>query len=188
MNAEELMLAAASALERSGIPSMLVGAFSASYHGIARSTQDVDFVVQVEELPVSLLAATLGPDFRIDPQLRLESFTFGQYYKIDRLDSTFVIELFLLKDDPHSQASFTRRIRVRYGGSEVYVSTAEDLIVTKLRWSQGGRRSKDIVDARNVLAVKWGLLDMGYIRRWCAEHGTVGVLESTLKMIPPLPA
>jgi hypothetical protein len=187
MTAEELMLAAAAALERCGIPSMLVGAFSASYHGIARSTQDADFVVQVEELPVALLAANLGPDFRIDPQLRLESFTFGQYYKIERSDSTFVIELFLLRDDPHSQASFQRRILIRYGGSNVYVSTAEDLIVTKLRWSQGGRRPKDIVDARNVLAVKRGLLDMAYIRQWCAEHGTVEALESTLKLIPPLP-
>jgi hypothetical protein len=188
MNAEELMLAAASALERCGIPSMLVGAFSASYHGIGRSTEDADFVVQVGELPIRLLAEKLGSDFRIDPQVRLESFTFGEYYKIAHVDSDFVIELFLLKDDPHSQESFRRRIRVRYGAGEVYLSTAEDLIITKFRWSQGGRRRKDIDDARDVLAVKRGLLDMAYIRQWCAVHGTVEVLESTLNLIPPLPA
>jgi hypothetical protein len=187
MNAQELMLAAAVALERCRIPSMLVGAFSASYHGIGRSTEDADFVVQVAELPVRLLAEKLGPDFYIDPQTRLETFTMGEYYVIKRVDSDFVVELFLLKEDPHSQESFRRRVRVPYGGGEVFLSTAEDLIVTKLRWSQGGRRHKDIDDARNVLAVKQGKLDMAYIRSWCEQHGTAGVLDEVLKSVPNLP-
>jgi len=186
MNAGELMLFAAAALERCGIPSMLVGAFSASYHGIGRSTEDADFVVQVSELPVRLLAEELGPDFRIDPQMRLETFTMGEYYAIKRLDSEFVIELFLLKEDPHSQESFRRRMKVPYGDGEVFLSTAEDLIITKLRWSQGGRRHKDIDDARTVLAVQHGKLDMEYIRKWCAAHATLDVLEATMQSIPPL--
>ncbi len=38
----------------------------------------------------------------------------------------------------------------------------------------------DIDDARNVLAVRHGDLDMAYIRRWCADHGTTATLDRLL--------
>jgi hypothetical protein len=187
VNAEELMLIVAAALDRLGIPCMLVGAFSASFHGIPRSTDDADFLLRLEELPIARVAAALGPDFKVDPQARLETFTLCTYYTINHRDSDFSIDLFLLKDDPHDQSSFTRRIPVSYSGGTVFLSSAEDLIITKLRWSQGGRRQKDITDARNVLAVQQGKLDLQYIRQWCERHGTLALVEKTLQSIPPLP-
>ena len=67
------------------------------------------------------------------------------------------------------------------------VASAEDVIITKLRWSKNGRRSKDIDDVRNVLAVQAGKLDMPYIRGWCDAHKTRELLEATLAALPPLP-
>jgi hypothetical protein len=64
---------------------------------------------------------------------------------------------------------------------------AEDVVIWKLRWSRAGRRTKDIEDVMNVLAVQKGNLDMEYIRRWCLEHGTLELLEKTLASIPKLP-
>jgi len=37
--------------------------------------------------------------------------------------------------------------------------------------------SKDLEDARNVLAVRQGELEKAYIRRWRAEHGTTAILD-----------
>ncbi len=56
-------------------------------------------------------------------------------------------------------------------------------MVQKLRWG----RSKDLDDARDVLAVQGPeSLDMAYIEKWCAQHGTTGRLKAALAGIPPL--
>jgi len=55
--------------------------------------------------------------------------------------------------------------------------------VQKLRWG----RNKDLDDARDVLAVQGPeTLDMAYVERWCAEHGTLDRLQVALDGIPPL--
>ncbi len=62
--------------------------------------------------------------------------------------------------------------------------TAEEaliaVVITKLRWGRHANRSKDLDDARNVLAVRQGDLDMAYIRNWCAGHGTTAILDRLL--------
>ena len=56
-------------------------------------------------------------------------------------------------------------------------SHAEDVIVTKLRWSYGGGRRKDLHDAQNVIAVQGDRIDWEYVTRWCDRHGTRELLE-----------
>lgn len=66
---------------------------------------------------------------------------------------------------------------------ETWLPTPEDVVVQKLRWG----RSKDLDDARDVLAVQGPeTLDMAYIEHWCALHGTLARLADALAGIPPL--
>ena len=66
---------------------------------------------------------------------------------------------------------------------ETWLPTPEDVVVQKLRWG----RNKDLDDARDVLAVQGtDSLDMPYIEKWCAEHGTRQRLEAALGGIPPM--
>jgi hypothetical protein len=95
------------------------------------------------------------------------------------------VELFELFADDFVQEQFRRRRRI---DSEqlhrtTWLPTAEDVIVQKLRWG----RSKDLDDARDVLAVQGTeSLDMGYIESWCAAHGTTARLTNALSGIPSL--
>jgi hypothetical protein len=54
-------------------------------------------------------------------------------------------------------------------------------VITKLRWSKGGKRSKDILDVAQVLSVQFGKLDLAYIRQWCEQHGTRDIFEQLYK-------
>ncbi len=58
-------------------------------------------------------------------------------------------------------------------GRGVWLPTAEDVVIQKLRW----RREKDIADARNVIAVCFDALDWEYLRRWTDLHGTTQLLD-----------
>ena len=51
----------------------------------------------------------------------------------------------------------------------VWLPTAEDVVVQKLRWSKLGARMKDFLDARAILQVRGDRLDWGYIDSWCGQ-------------------
>jgi hypothetical protein len=73
---------------------------------------------------------------------------------------------------------------VRLLDRSAFVATAEDMIVTKLRWADAAHRAKDTDDIRNIIAVRGPELDWAYIGRWSMEHGTAGLLEDVRRSLP----
>ena len=67
MNSDEATAAVIDALDALHVPYMLVGSFSSNFYGVPRSTQDADFVVQLQPGDVFRLAQHLGPPFQLDP-------------------------------------------------------------------------------------------------------------------------
>lgn len=125
----------------------------------------------------------LDSRFKLDRQVQFEgiSGTFKNLITIQ--DSHFVIELFRLGKDPHDQERFRRRISTRIYDRSVWIPTAEDVIVMKLRWL----RSKDEMDIADVIAVQQDeKLDWDYIYRWADIHGTRAALDKIRQSIPPL--
>jgi hypothetical protein len=173
MTNDEATLAMITALEALRIPYMVVGSFSSNAYGVARATQDADFVVQLGETKLSAVMTQLGPGFRLDPQLSFETVTGTTRAIIELVDNPFKIELFFLGEDPHAQERFRRRVRHRILGVETALPTPEDVVITKLRWSVQGKRRKDVDDVRNVIAVQAGRLDWEYILHWCDQHAPV---------------
>jgi hypothetical protein len=184
---EELARLSILACEASGADFMLTGALAFNYYAVPRSTKDVDIVVSVpDSTSIGGIIRSLEPDIVFSAQVQFDTITWGRRH-IGRPpeDSGLSVELFELFDDPFVKAQFDRRRRVFSSsiGLDVWIPTAEDIVVQKLRWG----RSKDLDDARDVLAVQGtDFLDMAYIRNWCATHGTTERLEKALAEIPPM--
>lgn len=174
------MVRAADALAGCGIAYLLAGSFSANYYGIPRSTKDADFVVQLRHAVGDAFLAKLGGDFSADPQLSFETNTGTYRQEIRHVRSPFKIELFLLSSDPHDQARFQRRVAVALFERRLWLPTAEDVVVWKLRWP----RSKDRDDVRGVIGVQGDRLDWPYIEGWCDRHGTRALLEEIRRTVP----
>jgi hypothetical protein len=170
-------------LEQLNIPYMLVGAFSSNAYGITRNTADADFVVQLDDASLAKIIESLGPEFRLIPQMSFETITATMRHVIEVPSENFKIELFLLNDDPHDQFRFQRRRKVDVVGAPAYLPSAEDVIITKLRWSRHGNRQKDLIDARDVIAVSGTQLDWPYIEQWCDQHGTRKLLDDLRRSI-----
>jgi hypothetical protein len=109
--------------------------------------------------------------------MTFETITATSRYRLEHQKTAFKVELFLLSDDPHDRERWARRRRLSLQGRDVFVPSAEDVVITKLRWSKQGARAKDINDVRDVLSVQGAGLDWDYVRRWCAAHGTTELLE-----------
>ncbi len=187
MTIEGFAAAIIEACEQEGIEHMLTGAFAVGTYGIPRSTKDVDVVLNLGDSDaIARIVSRLSPLVAFDPQIQFDTLTWGRrQVGTSRLRPPFKVELFELLDDPFAQVQFHRR-RQHFSDPihrPTWLPTPEDVVVQKLRWG----RSKDLDDARDVLAVQGPeTLDMDYVQSWCRQHGTLGRLQAALEGIPPL--
>lgn len=157
-------------LDEKEVPYMVVGSFSSNQWGIPRATKDMDLVL-LSDAPVALLAAALAPLFQLDPQLGPEPKSGKTKYLFRSKQTEFEVEAFVFKGDPFDLSRFSRRVQREDDGLKIWFQTAEDVIVQKLNWA----RPKDIADVVDILTVQLPeALDLAYIEKWCAVHGTLG--------------
>lgn len=182
MTSEEVIVTVIDALKAVDVPFMVVGSMATNFYGVPRSTRDADLVIQVPP-PFAALTERLGPSLRLGAQASFEGVTSTIRHRIEARGTPFTVELFELSDDPHDVLRFSRRRRVHLFGRDVFVATAEDTIVTKLRWAMQPGREKDIDDVRSVIAVQGDSLDWPYVLQWCGQHGTSALLESIRRSV-----
>lgn len=173
------------ALEAEGLPYMLVGAYSSGAYAIPRGTKDVDIVLSAHTgAGFDGVIRRLETHFTLDPQISFETITGSRRHILTaRKNGGVQVELFLLGEDDFMQERFRRRRHevITQLDRRVWIPTAEDVIVQKLRWG----RSKDLDDVRDVLAVQTtASLDMPYIEHWCSQHGSMQKLHDVLQSLP----
>lgn len=187
MTIEQVAAAVLDACEQENVEHMLTGAFAHGFYGIPRSTKDVDVVLNLAGADtIQRVVSRLEGVVFFEPQVQFDTLTWGKRLVGESIgEPPFKVELFELFDDPFVQSQFNRKQRLfaTQIQRETWLPTPEDVIVQKLRWGRG----KDLDDARDVLAVQNPkALDMAYIERWCAIHGTLPRLNEALAGIPPL--
>lgn len=187
MDGKEATIRLIEALESAHVDYMLVGSLSSNYHGVARSTKDADIVVSATSTDLRKALLPLSPQLQMNRQLTFETATGTTRHIVVVQDSPFRIELFRLSNDPHDQERFQRRRRVFDPALErdVFIATAEDVVIMKLRWAKNAARSKDRDDAKDVLGVCGDRLDWNYLRRWTDQHGTRDLLGEIVASLPP---
>lgn len=166
MNLESLAIKVVEATEAAGVDFMVVGAIAAGAYGVPRSTKDVDLLLAVNVVGgVAAVIQALEPLVQFGSQVVFDTLTWGRrHVGQSRSSPPFKVELFELFEEPFVQEEFRRRqqVFVPMLGRSTWLPTPEDVIVQKLRWG----RSKDLDDARDVLAVQGPeTLDMPYIER-----------------------
>ncbi len=177
MSADEITRRVVQVLNGRQLPHMIVGSLSTNFHSTVRSTKDADIVLQADLGKTGHLIARETGFLRLDPQLGFESVTGTSKILLRAETEDFVVELFGLSDDPHDQMRFQRRRFIDWNGVPTWIASAEDAVITKLRWAQNAGREKDIADVRNVVAVKGDTLDFTYVEQWCDQHGSRALLD-----------
>ena len=178
MTSDDIVQAVVGACADLGIEFMVVGSLSSNYYGIARSTQDADFVVALKPGQLQALMARLNGPFSLDQQPSFECVTMTTRYVIRVAGLKYTIELFELSEEEYDQERFRRRIALEMYGRRGWLPTPEDVVVTKLQWYHADRRSKDLDDVVQVIAVQASRLDWDYVERWCDRHGSREHLET----------
>jgi hypothetical protein len=160
------------ALERSGTPYMVTGSFASSAHGRIRATQDLDIVIapDAEQLR-ALIDQFPGDRYYADESDALDAFEHRSLFNIIDFATPWKADLIMRKSREFSRVEFDRRVPYVIGGTGVYVTTPEDIVIAKLEWAKLGESERQLEDAAGVIATQGPNLDVTYVERWVRELG-----------------
>jgi hypothetical protein len=171
-------------LENLGIPYMVVGGFAAIFYGEPRLTIDVDIVVDMEPEHIKpLVAAFPVPDYYVSEEGIRDSLQQGYPFNVIQPATGAKVDLVPLPRDPFTRSAFQRRQRLEFdeaGRSATFI-TPEDIIVAKLIAHRETGSDKHLRDARGVLVMQWGELDLEVIRRGARTNGVLEQFEALLE-------
>jgi hypothetical protein len=157
-------------LDRAGIPYMLTGSFAAAYHGRARATQDIDFVIAASAEEVRSLVRDLPrEEYYADESAALEALRHESQFNVIDLASGWKVDFICRKSREFSRVEFARRTLADVDGLAIFVASAEDVILAKLEWASLGGSLRQLEDVAGLLQVRWGELDRAYIEKWVAD-------------------
>ena len=157
----------------------MTGSVVTSVYGEPRYTQDADVVVAADpRLGEALARAFAPPRYYVDAQDVEESLRKGLICNLIDTDTARKVDFHPLKAEPFEVSFFGRRRKVLYSGVELWFPSAEDAILSKLRWARAtGDGERHLRDARAVYMVQKETLDAEHLTNWAARLGVADLWE-----------
>jgi len=180
-----VLLQVTTTLEQQNISYLLVGSFASSIHGMYRSTADIDILAEIHTEQIRPLFDVLQKSFYVDEHAMRDAVAQGRSFNAIHFDSVFKVDIFIAKGDEFALSQLNRRQLRRISPEQdemVYVATAEDTVLAKLRWYRTGHETSTTQwnDVLGVLGTSRSSLDVEYLRTWAGKLGVEDLLQQAL--------
>jgi len=156
-------------LDQQRIPYMLAGSIASSLHGQPRATKDVDIVIAPAEKQLTRFVESLGEDYYVSPEAARNAFAQNSMFNVIDNQSGWKADFIIRKDRPFGHQEFERRCTAKIGGLDVWATSPEDTILTKLEWAKDNQSEQQLRDALSIVIVQWYRLDMDYLKHWAVQ-------------------
>lgn len=179
-----VLLVVTSALERLGVAYVLVGSFASSIYGLYRATADIDLVADIKAEHVNPLYEILREAFYVDELAMRNAVSQKRSFNAIHYESVFKVDIFVPHDE-FTRIQLDRRQSMKLSADRdeaVYVATADDTVLAKLRWFRAGNESSTNQwnDVLGILATRHDRLDIEYLKSWARTLGVDDLLERAL--------
>ena len=122
------------ASRRTGATRTGTGSFALGYYGKPRMTRALDFVVALMEEHVDGLVKAFSSDFYIDEDAARSAVRSRRIFNLMHLTSGVKVDLIVRKDSEYRHVEFARRKSVDLAGASTWITSREDLILSKPVW------------------------------------------------------
>ena len=164
-------------LDSEEIDYMIVGGFATSYHNRARTTNDIDIVLQIYPRHVEKILQHF-PEWEPFEEQFKESVSQGMMFNITDFETGIRYDFMVYQDSDYNWIAFQRREQVKSFEISCYICSKEDLILSKLNWYNISQSEKQLEDLKFLLLDN--SLKLDYIKSWVDKLNlkTYGILES----------
>ncbi len=159
-------------LDAAGVPFMITGSFASTAHGLPRTTQDLDIVVNPPSTEaLGALVRSMSPEeYYVDADAARDALRRRSMFNVVDHASGWKVDLIIRKNRAFSRDEFARRMKLTLLGVPVFVASPEDTIVAKLEWSkQSGGSERQRRDVAGILVAAGNQLDRAHVERWVRD-------------------
>jgi len=150
--------------EQNQITYMLSGSVAMSLYVLPRFTRDFDFVVHLQPDDVKKLVEYFNDGFYCDEDAIRDAIQHKSMFNIIDHKSGYKADFIILKNEPYRITEFERRQLIEFLDMQIYIVSAEDLLLSKIIWAQESKSALQLEDIK--LLSKLGNLDIPYIEGW----------------------
>lgn len=156
---------------------MVVGGFASSFHNRARTTNDIDIVIQIYPRNVKNILQYLPEWMPFEEQFK-DSVARGLIFNMTDFKTGIRYDFMVYQDSNYNWTAFQRRVQVNFFDTKCFISSKEDLVISKLNWYNISQSEKQLEDLKFLLLDT--SLKINYIKNWVAKLNlkTYGLLES----------
>lgn len=173
-------------IDDAGIRYMVVGSLASSFHGEPRQTRDIDLVIDPQAESLRRFVDRLPPDeLYADSGAAAEALERRTSFNVIEINTGWKVDLIVRRDRPFSLEELRRRIPVHLLGTDAFVATPEDTIISKLEWTTEGASEKQLRDVAAILETQGDSLDRAYLHRWIRALGVEDAWERARNLAKP---
>jgi hypothetical protein len=173
MTQGEFLAFAVEALERLGIPYMVVGSFTSAAYGEPRFTNDIDIVIDVPPGHVDELCAAFGSqDFYVSREAAHAALAQRGQFNVIHPESGNKIDFMISRTDAWGIEQLQRRQRIPLlPDLSAFAARPEDVIISKMLYYQEGGSEKHLRDIAGILRTSGPAIDRNYVDEWTQQFG-----------------
>ena len=180
LNEMEILLLVGKRLEALKIPYYVGGGVASINYGEPRLTNDADIVMRIFPFHVPQLVKALENEFAVSADAVQDAMTRRYAFNLIHIETAYKIAFYPITDENEmASAAFARQQRINIGAGEIWMASAEDVILAKLSWfRKGGEVSeKQWRDVLGVLKVQGERLDFAYLESMTGRFGLADLLK-----------
>ncbi len=180
----KLLVEIAAILDKHQIPYLITGGMAVFVWGRPRFTADIDLVVELSIEKVEALENALRSfnkaGYVDGDAMRAALANRGEFNFIDG-KTGMKVDFWVSTGDAFDRSRLKRRVAKKIIGHEVYFSSPEDLILSKLRWWRDTGSSRHKEDIVSIIAISGDDLDREYLNSWAGKLGYKDLLDEAFK-------
>jgi hypothetical protein len=155
-------------LDTAGLGYMLTGSMAMNYYAQPRMTRDIDLVVALEPDDAGRMVKFFHPDYYVSLEAVTGAIAQQSLFNLIHQESIIKVDCIVRKETAYRLAEFNRRQRIRIQDFETWITSKEDLILSKLFWAKDSHSELQLRDVKNLVATG---CDRPYIDLWSEKLG-----------------
>ncbi len=150
--------------ENNHIPYMLSGSIAMGLYIVPRATKDIDFVVRLQAEDIEGFVGHFEGAYYCSKDAVADAIDRQSLFNVIDHQSGFKADFVVRKNNEYRLTEFERKQKMNFYGTDVYVVSPEDLLISKLIWIQDWQAAVQMEDIKNLASLP--NLQRDYISHW----------------------